>query len=31
MKNLHLIATDKPSRLFEIFQFHFVFDNRFLL
>lgn len=28
MKNLHLIPTDKPSRLFEILQFNFIFDNQ---
>jgi hypothetical protein len=28
MKNIHLISTNKPSRLFEILQFNFVFDNQ---
>ena len=28
MKNIHVLPTDKPSRLFEIFQFNFVFDNQ---
>ena len=27
MKNIHILPTDKPSRLFEIFQFNFIFDN----
>ena len=28
MKNTHLIPTYKPSRLFEILQFNFIFDNQ---
>jgi hypothetical protein len=28
MKNIHLLPTDKPSRLFKILQFNFVFDNQ---
>jgi hypothetical protein len=28
MKNIHILKTDKPSRLFEILQFNFVFDNQ---
>jgi hypothetical protein len=28
MKNIHILQTDKPSRLFKILQFNFVFDNQ---
>jgi hypothetical protein len=28
MKNIHVLPTDEPSRLFEILQFNFVFDNQ---
>ena len=28
MKNIHVLPTDKPSGLFEIIQFNFVFDNQ---
>ena len=28
MKNIHVLPTDKPSRLFEILQFNFIFDNQ---
>jgi hypothetical protein len=28
MKNIHVLPTDKPSRLFEILKFNFVFDNQ---
>jgi hypothetical protein len=28
MKNIHILPTDKPSRLFEILQFNFLFDNQ---
>jgi hypothetical protein len=28
MKNIYVIPTDKPSRLFEILRFNFVFDNQ---
>jgi hypothetical protein len=28
MKNVHLLPTDKPSKLFEILQFNFIFDNQ---
>jgi hypothetical protein len=28
MKNIHVLPTDKPSRLFKILQFNFVFDNQ---
>ena len=28
MKNIHVLSTDKPSRLFEIINFNYIFDNR---
>ena len=28
MPNIHIMSTDKPSRLFEILQFNFIFDNQ---
>jgi len=28
MKNVHLLPTDKPSKLFQILQFNFIFDNQ---
>jgi hypothetical protein len=28
MKNIHLLPTDKPSKLFQILQFNFIFDNQ---
>jgi hypothetical protein len=28
MKNIHVLPTNKPSRLFEILKFNFVFDNQ---